>query len=196
MSVFGPVVTGNDVALAVRAWLQYWLPTYLAEAERDSGREPGTLPLPRSWTSAPAFYQFNDQQLPAAIVVSTGTDEITRRGDGSYGGVFGITAFVLAKGHDRENALELADRYAGSIARLAVDKGSLNGFAAGTEFLGFVPADAPPDYMPTGWAVGVALAVRIGAVVTATGGPALPDLDPDDRPDVATAEIAVERITL
>lgn len=196
MTVFGPVITGNDVGDAVKAWLVHWLPSYLAEAERDSGRDPGTLPMPRSWSKVPVFSRYNEQQLPAALIVSTGTDEISRRGDGTYGATFGVTAFVLAQGKDRENALELADRYAGSIARLAVDKPSILGFAEGTDFLGFVPADLPVDYMPNGWTVGVALGIRVNAVVTATGGPSVPDLDPSDLGEVETAEIAVERITL
>lgn len=196
-SIFGPVITGNDVENAVTDTLKLWMPTYLAEMERVSGRDPGVLPAPRSWSTVSTFYQYNDQQLPAAIVVSPGTDgEPERRGDGTYTAVWDVVVAILVKGQDAANANELAKLYAAAVRMIALQKGSLGGFAAGTDWFGETNDEVPPDYLPVGWVTGVPLRVRVDGVVTAFGGPATPDLNPTDLGEVETAEIAVERIPL
>lgn len=194
-SIFGPVITGNDVENAVTTTLRLWLPTYLAEMERHSGRPAGVLPAPRSWSTVSVFHQYNDQQLPAAIVVSPGTaDEPERHGDGTYSVTWDVVVAILVKGQTAANANELAKLYATAVRMIALQKGGLGGFASSTDWGGETNDEAPPDYLPVGWVTGVPLRVRVDAVVTAFGGPATPDLNPTDLGEVETAEIAVERI--
>jgi hypothetical protein len=71
-SAIGPIVSGHDVEQATLAVLRRWMPTYLAEAERQTGRVVGSLPVIRGWTVATTFDKWPEDQLPAIVLISPG----------------------------------------------------------------------------------------------------------------------------
>ena len=194
--LFGPIVSGLDVEVAVTSTLKLWLPTYLAEMERLTSRPAQSIPTPRSWSTVPVFYQFQQDQLPAAVVVSPGTaGEPERFGDGSYSAWWDVSVAVVVAGQTRQNANELAKLYAATIRWIAAQQESMGGFASDTVWVGEANDVAPSDYVEVGWATETQLQVRVDDVVSGSGGPATPDLDPDPYPTVQTTQIVVERTT-
>lgn len=137
MTVFGRMVTGAQVEQAALATLRTWIPDYLRELERQVGRIPGALPLPRSWAIADRPDRWPEEQLPAVVLVSPGWTEPPRRnGRGVYSAWWTLSALVYVAGPTRESTNELSKLYAAALRELLVEKSSLGGFADAFELLG------------------------------------------------------------
>jgi hypothetical protein len=191
MTVFGAIVTGGDVEVAVIGWLKHWLPTYLAEMERRTGRAAGVLPMPRSWLRKNRFDRQPPDQLPAAILISPGlAGKPVRNGDGSLAAWWRIELAIVCAGRDEESSNELAKLYGAAIRTLALQHPALTsaehpaGFASSIEIAGEGYDGVPADYLPVGATVAVDLNVQVAEIANAYGGPAVPDLAPSDWPEI------------
>jgi hypothetical protein len=197
LSVFGEAVIGSDVETAAITTLKLWLPTYLREFERRTGREPNVLQAPRSWSTAAEFFQEQGAALPAAIVVSPGTvDTPERHGDGSYSAWWRLELAILLTAKDKPSANELAKLYAAAVRMILVQKPSLGGVASAVEWEGDQYTDAPADFTQIGAIGAGAFNVLVRGVVTDSAGPMEPDPDPAPLRQVATVQTTVERIEL
>lgn len=197
-AIFGPIVTGADVEAAVIAHLKQWLPSYLAELERRTGRSPGVLPAPRSFDTVNTFALKPGDQLPACVVISPGlADTPHRRGDGVYNGWFRIGVAVCCSAATQADSNELSKLYAAAIRTLFVHKPSLDGFASGLELVAEGYDHTPPDYLAVGAVAEVDVDVEVAAISQASMGPAepapAPDPAPADAPDVSATQLTVTK---
>lgn len=119
LPAFGPFLTGADVERAALATLKLWEPEYLAWAERETGREPRSLPRVRSWVTSTGIDRWPEQQLPSVLLLSTGiADEPARDGRGSYRAKFSLGLAVVVSARDRAATEELARVYAATFRNL------------------------------------------------------------------------------
>lgn len=135
-SAIGPIITGRDVELAAIAVLRKWASTYLAEAERQTGRTVGSLPRPRSYSTAPDFETWPEDQLPRVLLVAPGLAEAPAAyGAGEFHARFllGIACIVSARSMDE--TADLAKLYCATLRTVLVQHQSLDGFAAGVVWL-------------------------------------------------------------
>jgi hypothetical protein len=192
--VFGPMISGADVETAMVSTLQAWLPTYLAELERRTGRAPGDLPMPRSWRRTNRFYRYPADQLPAAIVVSPGTaDKPEKLGDGTVNVWWRIGIVILCSASTPEATNELAKLYAAALRTIIFQEPSLAGdpadphpFANSVRFVGETTDDVPAEYLEIGATAQVEFDVLVTGIVDATLGPLEPTIGPP--PDWSTVE--------
>lgn len=199
-AVYGPIVTGNDVEQATISWLRYWLPSYLAELERRTGRTPGALELPFSWSTKNRFDRQPPEQVPAAIVVSPGlAGKPERGGDGTVAAWWRIGVAVVLRGVDAEDANEKAKLYGAAVRTIALQHPALksgdhpDGFASAVELVDEGYDDVPADYLPIGAVAAVDLNVKVADIGDALAGPAVPDVAvPADWPVVG----AIDDITV
>ena len=74
-SIFGRIVTRRDIELALCAFLRNWIPTYVAEIERQAGLPAQTIPLPPdpalSYRGGLDFNTWQQTWAPVFIVTVT-----------------------------------------------------------------------------------------------------------------------------
>lgn len=196
MTVFGAIVTGNDVEQAAVTTLKLWLPSYLAEMERKTSRPPGSLPTIGDWRTTNRFPRSETIAPPAGFVVSPGlTDRPERRGDGSINGWWRIGIATIVSAGTAEATGALAKLYGAAIRTLLLQRPSLGGFATKLEVVGEAYDDVPEDYLPVGASAQIECDVLVDAISFALAGPAVPappPTPPGDWPRVVEADITVE----
>jgi hypothetical protein len=127
-SLFGRLVGAHHVESAVVLVLADWLHTYLAQVERVSGEEVGSIARPRSIRISGQVDTMPEDQTPAVIVRSPGLVEVpVHDGDGEYSAAFEIEVgtIVTAKGvkdNGSPRALRLARMYALAIRGVLVQQ--------------------------------------------------------------------------
>jgi hypothetical protein len=131
-SSYGRILTGGDVRGAVRDTIRTWLPTYIAEVTRQTGRD---LPTIRSYGSG-IPNEFPDGYLPGIIVVAPGlVAEPTRTGDGRYDAIWAVGVSVVTADTDREVAYAQAEDFTAALRALLVQQASLGGLADGIDWV-------------------------------------------------------------
>lgn len=94
----GPTIGGADVEVAIRSTLQTWLPSYLAEYERQHELVAGSTPAPRGWVrTGRDLAKFGADQLPCVLILSAGIIEppYQESADGCLTGIFGVEVGVM-----------------------------------------------------------------------------------------------------
>lgn len=130
--LFGPVVTGEDVARAVRDHLKAWMPTYLAVMESHSGREPRSLPQPRSWITRKEFTKWPEDQTPIVLCTRLGlAGPPSSDGEGRQTADFQIGVAAICSSTSDAKSQALADDYFMALKLILAHHPSLGGFAAG-----------------------------------------------------------------
>jgi hypothetical protein len=200
-SIFDLVVDGSMVEAAARETLDEWFPTYLAELERQRGRDARSLPLPRSYHTAPTFETWPEDQLPAVVIVSPGlAGAPVKNGRGRMHAPWALGIGVVVSARDQASTNEIAKLYAAAVRALLLQRGSLGGFAAETEWVDERYDDLPAAGERTLGAGQAIFVVQVENVVYANGGPvAVPDdpyATPAGWPLVQTTQIETERETI
>jgi hypothetical protein len=143
-AIFGPIKNGRDVKQAIKGTLREWMPTYLALMERHTGRDPKSLPLPRSYVMSDdgTLNKKPEDQLPAVVILTPGNggQKPVRDGDGIYkaGFVVNVACIVSAGGQNPQEATsDLAEDYRTVLELILLHNGSLGGFAESTTFEGW-----------------------------------------------------------
>lgn len=136
MSLIGPVVTGGDVANAVKTTVQKWQADYLAEVAEQHGRQRGDLELFRSWVTAIDLERWNEDQTPTCAIVAPATVTAPERHSGRYTVAWGVGIGAVVSGQDRDNTYELAGLYIAALRALLIQQRSLGGFAQDGEWAG------------------------------------------------------------
>jgi hypothetical protein len=188
-SVYGRIVTGMDVRAAAQATLERWLPSYLAEMQRQKNL---TLPPVRHYSTGidPATPA---DKLPGVVLVApgiTGTPE--RRGAGVYDAWWALGVGVVVAHELRDTACLWAETYTGAIKACLVQQKSLGGFAADLEWVDEEVTQADWNTTYSVWAGALEFTVLVPAVLDSSGGLASPpvagrDGGGADRPGVLDA---------
>lgn len=190
MTIFGNILTKKEVEDSVLEHLQLWLPTYLAEIERQKNLGTDFIAPPVYWSTTfqQGFDFMGEQKTPAILVMSPGINgKPAREGDGTMraGFTVGIGAVVSAREQDETNAL--ATYYAAAIRALMVQKVPA-AMSDGAVWHGSTWEDEGYDDLPGADSRSLAscrllFTLDFRGVVTTLAGPASPDpLDPSSTP--------------
>jgi len=121
---FGRCMVETDIDRAVIASVMYWLPTYLAEAERQRELPSRTLARPKdeSFQNALTSSEFPDGRLPAILVTTARTVALPLKdGDGSYFNAdYTINVSAVVRGKTPPEAREVASVFGGCVRWLLV----------------------------------------------------------------------------
>lgn len=189
-SVFGQIISTENVEDAYVATIKLWADTYLSEVERQNDISVPTIGRPASYQQTYDMDNWPLDQMPGVIVVCRGTTgTLERQGDQTYGGWFEVGVGVLVSGQNTLDARTVGQRYQAAMNALILQQGSLGNFATSTVLTSFSVdlQDVENRYL--------ALAVSefltfVDGIVAASAGPILPDpteLTPDpDAPPGST----------
>lgn len=122
---FGPLLVETDVDAAVIDRLYLWMPTYLAQVERERGMANRTLhrPVRASYATVLDDDGFPTKRLPAILVTTASTaDAPELGGDDTYSTVYEVAVTAVVRGRTSHEARVLASLYAGSIRRLLLQQ--------------------------------------------------------------------------
>jgi hypothetical protein len=126
----GPLITGDDVVVAVTEIVRKWMPWYLAEIERRLGMAPRHLPMFKSFVTVTDPDHWAEDQLPGCMVVAPGLmDTPVTRGDGKIEAQWQVAVAAVVSGQDSSGSFRLAQWYAACIRALMVQHQSLDGFS-------------------------------------------------------------------
>lgn len=198
MSIFGRILTEDQIEDAVVDVLKKWIPTYLSEVERQVGVTAGTYKRPPSgsYIVRPDFEKWPEEHLPVIIVLNEGSDDdAAKEGRGIYRqswliGVAGVVSSI-DQISTRRYAYRLGAAIRGVLAQHASLDGGLDGTVRGVDWVGGRNNELPSEDGRTLWATRQLFSVEIGDVLTKPGGPVSPDAEPlpdptDPYPDWAT----------
>jgi len=182
-TIFGPIVSGWDVEQWALQLLHKWIGTYLAETERQHGVPAGTLARPRGWAIGPTFDKWPEDQIPGVLCHSPGTVERPwRDGSGLYTARWSLNVGVLCSARTQRLSHAHAQLYAAAVREVFLNRPSLEGHAAGTDWLGDVYDDLDYDDTRSLYAARNMLVVEVAGVgQSKSAGPVTPDdpLTPD-----------------
>lgn len=201
MTIFGQLKHGGLVEDAALATLKDWMPAYVAELERQTGRTARSLPQIRSWVLRPEFeYWPEDLQTPAIVVVSPGLagERPTKTGDGYYRASWSLGVAAVCEASTQEATRELARVYAAAVRGCLLQRRSLEGAMRITDWVDESYDDIPTEKRRTIAAGMNVFTVEMEQVVSVAEGPRGappldPYLDPGDWPVVETAEVEIQR---
>jgi hypothetical protein len=132
MTIYGPIVTGQDVRDAAEATIKLWLPAYLAEVGRQKALD-SPLPLFRSYNPALTFSDRAEyEQLPQCIIVAPGLAAPPRRDGRAYEATWAVGVGIVAMADTWEHTLVLGELYAAVVRSIMVQHRSLGGVATNT----------------------------------------------------------------
>lgn len=173
-----------------------WLPTYLAEVERQNDLAPGTLARPEFYGTSVVGDLHPGEKLPAIIVVSPGTEgEPAQEQGATWAAWYQATVVALVQAPAETNVRALAGMYAAAIRGVVMQHGSIGGVADGVKWMGEEYQGEPAaDRNRTRGAVLIHFRVKVTNIVDGQGGPSgdPPDdplADMPDLPIVQTVEI-------
>lgn len=196
-SPIGRLVSGRDVELAALAMLKRWTPTYLAEAERQTGRDPKALPRMRSWTTTNEFEKWPEDQLPSVLLISPGLAEPpSPDGRGYYRAKFSLGLAVIVSANTADSTAALAKLYCAVLRACMVQHQSLEGFASGVDWMDETYDDLPSEDGRTLGAGQLIFAVEVEAIARRWNGPAFPSEPPDDDADPLPEDPTVETVEI
>jgi hypothetical protein len=183
-SVFLPIIGGDQVEEAIKDTLKYWMNTYIRQVEFQRGEDADAIPLPRSYEITTDVDDFPESQLPAVVIISPGLDgEPFKTGDGNYRAMWAVGVAVICSGNDRASTNKLSKIYGSVVRAILLQKNSLRGFAADTEWLDESYDDVPADAGRTLAAAQIIFRVSVDDVVNQYGGPGMSVPDEDIEPD-------------
>lgn len=197
MSVFGVIKSGSALEETAIAFLKDRLPEYLAEIERQTGRPQEQLPMIRSWTTRNEFVKWPEEQLPAMVVVSPGTNGVPKKaGDGKVRATYALGLAVVCSAKDGEATSKLARDYAAAIRACVEQHPDLGGVAEGSLWTGERFDDIPQEQDRNLSSGQVGFMVEVRDVVDASQGltdkPEDPYNVPNAWPQVTDADTSTE----
>jgi hypothetical protein len=175
VSIFGRILTAADVEHITSDLLKKWSSTYIAELERQHGMSGTDLPRIRSWSTVNTFEVWPADQLPASLLISTGTVPPPERdGTGRYRVRFNLGIAVVCASNNATRSNELAKLYIAAHRTILVQRPSLEADAFGTEWVGDDYTDLAAEdgrFLSAGMSEFI---VEMPDVVSAKAGPLTP----------------------
>jgi hypothetical protein len=215
--LFQRIVSLWDVEQAVVGTLRTWMPTYLAEIERERGLQPRSLerpPAPESYHGGTAEAIAWDQaHLPEVVVVvePTGTPELAA--SAGYVQAYEVQVWCIVMGDDgaqsapgatnAEDSARMQASHYGAASMLLVQHGDLEGFAERTVMVGAPRVECPEPEKRRQQAATTTFHVWVPPIITEMGGPVGPNPqespgyggDPEapfgDAPTVQSSDVTV-----
>lgn len=184
MSIFGPIISSDQVEDAIRNTLRDWFPTYLREYELQAGIPANSLPEPRAYIVTNDVEKEPEDQMPAILVVSPGlVEEPMPDGEGLYRAPFGVAVAVFTSASDRESTEDLVRQYVAMARAIMLHKQTYGGIGDGTRWVDESYAELTFDDERTIGAGQAVFVVEVAGVVRRYGGPPRPiEPDPDTQP--------------
>jgi hypothetical protein len=189
MSIFKNIQSMGAAEEDWTAHLRTWLPTYLAEVERQNGILEGTYGRPRSWTNSPSnqFDVSMETQWPAILVMIAGTTDTPKKeGDGTFRATLGLGIACLCQARGADMASRMAKDYGSAIRALVVQRKKVNTNIFGITWMGEVYDDVDPTEGRNISSARLIFDVEYKDFVSLPGGPKMPIVDPDPYQDPQT----------
>jgi hypothetical protein len=201
-TIFGRIVTGNDVEQAVLALLKRWSGTYLSEIERQHGYAAGALSRVRGWSIGMSFDKWPEDQVPGLVVVSPGLlPPPQKTGDGVYRARWRVDVGVICSARTQEKSHEQAQLFIAAHKAIVSQRPSLEGFATASTWIDESYDPLVYDDTRSLYAGYAGFAIDVDDVLTTLAGPITPDdpLDPDTDPwplwpVVDTVDVEVDKV--
>lgn len=205
MTIFGSIIPDDIVEDAVVATIRKWLPTYMAEVERQLGLEPGYYKRPEygAYTVRADFDKFPEEMLPLVVIVSPGIlDDPPKRGPNkTYSANFQINTTCIVSSTDQVETRRFASRMGAALRAVLVQHQSLDkGIAErvqGVTWIGERNNELPTEDERTIWANRQIFLVEVDDILSKIPGPRVPDADdypPDPIAETVTVNIEKEPI--
>lgn len=191
-SIYGRILSEDDVEDAVMRTLQLWMPAELAEVEDQHHLVRGYYQRPQSWVVRNDVEDWPEDMLPRVIVVSVGiSDQPTRGGDRKYTAIFDIGVATIAASNQQDDARRYAYRLGAAARASLIHHQSLNnaldGTVLGVDLLGSTNDDLPTEMSRTLWTVRQLFSVEVEDVLTMSAGPPGPNATPPIVPETDPA---------
>lgn len=185
-SIFEPIFVFSELEGDIVQLLRDWNGVYLKEIRIQLG-QPTTVVYPklRFIGVDNNFDSFPEEQLPMAIVISTGlADEPVKDGEGIYGGWVGVGVGVVASGRDEATSSHLVNVYASCVRSILLQHQAIvPGKFGGVEY---IDEQKEPIYDDSAdrtlHAVQLIFRVYVENLVNIYGGPGYELPDEDDQP--------------
>lgn len=200
MSVYGRIVTPQDIEHAATDTLQAWMPAYIAEIERHTGRQPRSLPMIRSWRTLSREERWPEDQTPALAAVCPGLLEPPRMGgEETYSVRYVLGVLIVTSAKDEESTRELVHAYSTAATVLLSQHSALGGIAVQTDWVDYQTNRLLTDSQRTVIGAASAFVVSVDDVFDADAGPVGPPpddpyQDPGDFGLSVSADVTVEKI--
>jgi len=140
MSALGTLKTSSTIETAVIDRLRAWMPSYIADVERQNDLEPGSA---ASIKSIRAVSDPNDSarrpedQLPAVLVAVSSTSEKPKKdADGYYSAPYTLGVMVVTATNSEQNSRHLGQLYGAAIRGCLVQSRSLSSDVQMTDWEG------------------------------------------------------------
>lgn len=201
MSVFGTMVDRTAVEEAVQAHLENWMPTYIAEVERQKGWAAKKLgPIVNYTFVSAAFERWPEDQFPTILVMSPGLAEPPKaQGDGKVRAKWacGIAAITEGGGENSSaDAKQTSGAYFAAVRGLMLQHPSVGGFSRGVtwtdERYDNVPTDAERSLATAYGMFTIEVAQALDRHAGTTEPLDEPYTEPDPWPTVETGSATVE----
>jgi hypothetical protein len=163
-----------------------WAPSYLAVMARRTGHSK--LDTFKSYETVFDLTKYNEDIIPACVVVAPGLLTQPTREKHGYRARWGVGIGCVVAGKDRDNTYSLATLYTAAVRSLVVQNSSLGGFADGTEWISERYDNLDTSDLRTIAAGIIQLGIDVVAVVNPRAGLGEPLVDitvqPPDQPVV------------
>lgn len=196
MSYYGNIVVAPDITRGTIDHLKAWLPSYVAEVERQQGLGAKSLPLPRSWTTRTAALKDGEEQTPAVVVVCPGlAGEPRRDGNGNWSAPWGVAVVVMVGARDPESSVEVSRYYAGAVRACLTQMPALPDLDAEFVWVDEEYTDLPEGRSRALAAATVEFVCNVPLVMGARRGP-WPGSEPPEDPYEVPAVPRVDEVSL
>lgn len=181
----GVIRLGVDVELAAKATIDLWLPTYLAEIERQRDITPETLETFREYPAINDIEKMLEDQLPCCSLFCEGLNSApVKRGDGAYEGTFNLKAGIIVSSITVEDTRNLMSIYTAAVRAILIQQRSLGGFAIASEFTNEAYDELPVEDTRTLGVGMLEFSITVGDVSNWKEGPrGTPPTDPYADPE-------------
>lgn len=195
MSIFGPIVPVTLIEQQMLETLKTWLPSYLGEIERVTGRDQGSLPDIKSWGIPERdFLMRPGQALPHVGLVSPGTQGTPQHdAEGFYRATWRIEVRLVVAANSVGATDRLSKAYAAAVAACLVQQ-TLGDPVEQLDWIGDAYDDLGADKDRSMIGVAVSFDVLAAGVLQRRTGPrGEPQADPrapyPDLPTIETTEL-------
>lgn len=188
MSLFGTITSDDQVEDAVLAILSKWVPTYMAEVERQIGIDVGFYKRPITYTARTDFDHWPEEQLPMLMVIATGLeDDPPKDGYGKYRATFAVGVAGIVTSNERLYTRRYAFRLGAAVRGALVQHQSLDlalgGNVRGVKLVGGRNNELPTEDDRTIWATRQLFEIEVDDYISEGVGPLAPTSDPQPDPD-------------
>lgn len=190
MSVFGGLSHAGQLEDDLLDHLKLWLPTYLAECERQFDT---TLPDIRSYSVVSDYDRLPQQALPVLIIESAGTeDEPENDGDRNYWARYEVRITVETAAADPLPTRRQAQTYGLALQALLLQKPAVSENVSVIDFGGVSFAAESVEKRWRASSTSTFL-IEHRDFLNSNGGPTEPDLNPADWPEITEVITTIEK---